>query len=57
MVDIALVKELKDKMDAGPEAANPDDVLKVYELFKQISQENEDLKEEIEDMDIAVQSF
>ena len=55
MVDMALVKELKDKMDAGPETADPDDVLKVYELFKQISKENEDLKEEIEDMDIAVQ--
>ncbi|MFX1392610.1 MAG: SCP2 sterol-binding domain-containing protein [Promethearchaeota archaeon] len=56
MVDEALLKELKAKLDAGSDSANPDDVLKVYEFFKQVAQENEDLKEELEDMDIAVQT-
>ena len=56
MVDEALLKELKAKLDAGSDSANADDVLKVYEFFKQVAQENEDLKEELEDMDIAVQT-
>jgi len=55
MVDKDLLKELKEKFEAGPENANPDDILKVYELFKQISEENEELKETMEDMDIRVQ--
>lgn len=55
MVDKDLLKELKEKMDAGADAASPDDVLKVFEFFKQIAQENDDLKEEVEDMDITVQ--
>jgi len=55
MVDKDLLKELKEKFDAGPENAEPDDILKVYELFKQISEENDDLKEAMEDMDIKVQ--
>lgn len=55
MVDEALLKEMKEKFDAGSENADINDTLKVYELFKQIGAENEDLKEELEDMDIAVQ--
>jgi putative sterol carrier protein len=55
MVDQALLKEIKDKIDAGAAAADPKDTLKVYELFKQVAEENEDLKEELEDMDITIQ--
>jgi len=55
MVDEALIKEIKEKMDAGAAASDVNDTLKVYELFKQVAEENEDLKEELEDMDIAIQ--
>ena len=56
MVDEALVKELMDIMDAGASAAKPEDLTKMYEFIKQVSSENEDLAEEIEDMDIAIQT-
>ncbi|MHA1194928.1 MAG: SCP2 sterol-binding domain-containing protein [Promethearchaeota archaeon] len=55
MVDEALLKEMKEKFEAGAANASVDDILKVFELFKQIAEENEDLKEELEDMDIAIQ--
>ncbi len=55
MVDKALLKDLKEKMDAGTDAASPDAVLKVYEFFKQVAAENDDLKDELADMDIEVQ--
>lgn len=55
MVDEALIKNLAEKMDAGADAASPDDVLKVFEFFKAVASENEDLEEELEDMDIVVQ--
>jgi len=55
MVDKALLKEIKDAIDAGAAASDVKDTLKVYELFKQVAEENEDLKEELEDMDITIQ--
>ncbi|KKM02636.1 hypothetical protein LCGC14_1782480 [marine sediment metagenome] len=55
MVDESLLKELKTAQDAGASAASPDDMLKTFGFIKQISTENEDLKEELEDMDIAIQ--
>ncbi|MFO8017593.1 MAG: SCP2 sterol-binding domain-containing protein [Promethearchaeia archaeon] len=55
MVDEDVVKELEEKMDAGADAAEPADVLKVFDFFEQVSQENEELAEELEDMDIIVQ--
>ncbi len=55
MVDEALLKDLKAKFDAGPSAADPEDMPKVFEYFKQVALENEDIKEEVEDMDILVQ--
>jgi putative sterol carrier protein len=55
MVDEALMNEVKEKMDAGAAASDVMDTLKVFELFKQIAEENEDLKEELEDMDIVIQ--
>ena len=54
-MDKALIKELEEKMDAGAGAASVEDIPKVFEFFKQIAEENEDLKEELEDMDIVVQ--
>ena len=55
MVDDALLNEIKGKIDAGAAAADVKDTLKMFELYKQIAEENEDLKEELEDMDIAIQ--
>ncbi|MFX0057427.1 MAG: hypothetical protein ACFE85_08070 [Candidatus Hodarchaeota archaeon] len=55
MVDEGLLNECKEKMDAGAAAADVSVTLKMFELFKQIGKENEDLSEELEDMDIAVQ--
>ncbi len=55
MVDEALLKEIKGKIEAGAAASDVNDTLKVYELFKQVAEENDDLKEELEDMDITIQ--
>jgi putative sterol carrier protein len=54
MVDEQLLKDIKVAQDAGASAASADDVMRMYEFIKQISKENEDLKEELEDMDIAI---
>jgi putative sterol carrier protein len=53
MVDKALIEEVK-KMREGGESKK-EDILKVFEMFKQVSLEDEDLKEEIEDSEIAMQ--
>jgi hypothetical protein len=55
MVDDAVLNELKALMDSGIASASVDDFPKVLEFIKQVSKENEDLKEELEDMDIVVQ--
>ena len=55
MVDESLLSWMKEKMDAGAAASDVNDTLKVYEVFKQVADENEDLKEELEDMDITIQ--
>lgn len=55
MVDDALIKEIKGLMDAGADAAAPEAIPKMMEFFAAIAKENEDLKEELEDMDIVVQ--
>jgi putative sterol carrier protein len=55
MVDESLLKELKAAQDAGASAAKPEDMMRVFEFIKQVSKENEDLQEELEDMDIAIQ--
>ncbi|MDX1797314.1 MAG: SCP2 sterol-binding domain-containing protein, partial [Candidatus Lokiarchaeia archaeon] len=54
MVDEQLLKNIKAAQDAGASAASAEDVMRMYEFIKQISKENEDLKEELEDMDIAI---
>jgi putative sterol carrier protein len=55
MVDESLLKEIKAAQDAGASSATPDVIAKTLEFMKQISGENEDLKEELEDMEIAIQ--
>ncbi|MBY8982934.1 MAG: SCP2 sterol-binding domain-containing protein [Candidatus Lokiarchaeota archaeon] len=55
MVDEALINELKEKLDAGAASAEPEDALKCFELYNQIANEMEDLKEELEDIEITVQ--
>ncbi|MFX1328390.1 MAG: SCP2 sterol-binding domain-containing protein [Promethearchaeota archaeon] len=55
MVDESLLKEIKAAQDKGAVSATTEDMMKVFEFIKQISTENEDLKEELEDMDIAIQ--
>ena len=54
MVDENLIKELKEMREKG--ASQPSDALKMYEFVKQMAEESEDLKEELEDIDaMAVQ--
>jgi putative sterol carrier protein len=54
MVDENLIKELKEMRAKG--SSQPSDALKMYEFVKQMVDESEDLKEELEDIDpMAVQ--
>ena len=55
MVDESLLKDMKAAQDAGASSATVDIMMKSLAFIKQISTENEDLKEELEDMDIAIQ--
>lgn len=55
MVNLKLLMELRNIMDKGAKIANLANILYTFEFFKQISNENPDLKEELEDMDIKVQ--
>ncbi len=55
MVDESLLKDIKTAQDKGASAASPEDMMRVFGFIKQVSVENEDLKEELEDMDIAIQ--
>ena len=50
MVDENLVKELKEMREKG--ASKASDSLKMYEFVKQVAEESEDLKEELEDIDL-----
>lgn len=52
MVDESLIKELKELREKGP--TQPSDALKTYEFVKQLAEENEELKEELEDIDPMV---
>jgi len=55
MVDEGLIKELKNMINKGASAADVKDILKTFKFFKQIAEEDGDLKEELEDMDITIQ--
>jgi putative sterol carrier protein len=52
MVDQNLINELKEMRKKG--ASQPSDALKMFEFVKQLAEENEDLKEELEDIDTTV---
>ena len=52
MVDPNLIKEMKEMREKG--VSQPSDALKIFEFAKQLAEENEDLKEELEDIDILV---
>jgi len=49
MVDRELIRKLKKLREQG--ATKPSDALLMYELVKQLAQENEEVKEELEDME------
>jgi putative sterol carrier protein len=49
MVDENLIKKLKEMREKGPSA--PSDALHMYEFVKQLAEEEEELKEELEDID------
>ena len=55
MVDKSLVDELKGKMNAGAAAADADDILKSFDLIKQISEEVSYLKTDINESDYSCQ--
>jgi len=47
MVDKVLVKDLKEIINKGANSADPDDILKIFELYKQISEEVDFLKQDL----------
>jgi len=52
MVDQNLINEMKEMREKG--VSQPSDALKVFEFAKQLAEESEDLKEELEDIDTTV---
>ncbi|UCD00943.1 MAG: SCP2 sterol-binding domain-containing protein [Promethearchaeota archaeon] len=56
MVSEDLLKKLKD-MREGAGERKPSDALLLCEAMKQLAQENEDIKEEVEDMDLITAQF
>lgn len=56
MVSEDLLKNLKDLRD-GTGERKPSDALLLCEALKQLAVENEDIKEEIEDMDLTIVQF
>ncbi|MFX1456366.1 MAG: SCP2 sterol-binding domain-containing protein [Promethearchaeota archaeon] len=52
MVDANLINDLKAMRDKGP--GEPSAALKMYEFMKQLAEENEELKEELEDIDTII---
>jgi len=53
MVDEKIIQDIKNL--AGKSEREPSDALLMFEFAKQLADENEDLKEELEDVDILVQ--
>jgi hypothetical protein len=47
MVEETLVNELKEIISKGANSADPDDILKIFELYKQISEEVDFLKQDL----------
>ena len=55
MVDKSLVDEIKNKIKSGASASEADDILKSFELIKQISEEVSYLKTDINESDYSCQ--
>ncbi|MHA1192494.1 MAG: SCP2 sterol-binding domain-containing protein [Promethearchaeota archaeon] len=55
MVNLELLNEIKIKLSDG--SAMPEDCLKLFEIYKQISSENAGLKEEFDDMGMLDMDF
>lgn len=55
MDDKSLINKLKEMLSAGAATANADDVLKSFELIKQISEEVDYLREDVEESDYTCQ--
>jgi hypothetical protein len=55
MIDKSLVEEIKGRLNAGADARESDDVLKSFELIKQITQEIDYLKDDVEESDYTCQ--
>lgn len=51
MVDESLPKKLAEMKESGTMSSDPKNILVLMELIKQVSLENEDLKEELENID------
>ena len=47
MLEETLVNELKEIINKGANSADPDDILKIFELYKQISEEVDYLKQDL----------
>lgn len=54
MVDLNLANEVRELTEKGTMKEDPKNILKLMELLKQVSAEDEELKEELEDMDKIV---
>lgn len=50
MVDVKLAVEIKDMYDNKKVNEKPENILKIYEFITQLSVENEELQEELEDI-------
>lgn len=50
MVDEKLAFEIKEMYDNNKVGEKPENLLKIYELVKQLSTENEELNEELDDL-------
>ena len=55
MVDKTLVIKLKEMIELGAKAIEPDDILKIFEMHKQISEEVEYLKQDLNEEEMACQ--
>ena len=51
MVDAKLALEIKDMYENKKVVEKPENILKIYEFVKQLSMEDEELQEELEDID------
>jgi putative sterol carrier protein len=54
MVDESLPKKLAELKESGALSSDPKNILILMELIKQVSLENEDLKEELENIDSVI---